>query len=76
MLDTWLREAVAFQLCIEPNTIKDESDLIELGADSLDIVELIMEIEEEYDILIPDDKITTSLTFGGLKALINATTGN
>lgn len=70
MLDTWLRETIAFQLCIEASTIKEDSDLTDLGADSLDIVELLMAVEEEYDIRIPDDKVSLPLTFAGLKGLV------
>lgn len=38
-----------------PETIMLSSSLVELGADSLDTVELVMELEEQFDIAIPDD---------------------
>lgn len=51
------------QLGIEEAEVKMESNFIDdLGADSLDTVELVMAFEEEFDIEIPDDeaeKITT-----------------
>ena len=58
-----VRSILAEQLDIDEDTITLESLIIEdLGADSLDIVELIMGIEEEFDIEIPDEdaeKLTT-----------------
>ena len=44
------------QLSVAPDDVKMESTFIDdLGADSLDIVELIMAFEEEFNIEIPDD---------------------
>ena len=58
-----LKEIVIDRLDVEEGQIKNEGSFIEdLGADSLDIVELIMGIEEEFDIEIPDEdaeKLTT-----------------
>ena len=58
-----LKEIVVDRLNVEEDQIKPEASFVEdLGADSLDIVELIMGIEEEFDIEIPDEdaeKITT-----------------
>ena len=43
--------------------IKNNSSLIDdLGADNLDIVELIMSFEEKFDVEIPDDKIKKLIT--------------
>ena len=51
-------EIIAEQLSLRKNDIRLESRLIDdLGADSLDIVELIMEMEEEFDTEIPDEQI-------------------
>ena len=45
------------QLGVESDRIKPEASFIDdLGADSLDIVELVMAMEEEFDIEIPDDE--------------------
>ena len=56
-------KVVAEQLSVDPTNIKPDSSFIEdLGADSLDIVELVMALEEEFSIEIPDEeaeKITT-----------------
>jgi len=53
-----LREIVMDRLDVEEDQIKPEASFVEdLGADSLDIVELIMGIEEEFDIEIPDEDV-------------------
>ena len=50
-------KVVAEQLSIEVSEIKAESKFTEdLGADSLDVVELVMALEEQFDIEIPDEK--------------------
>ena len=58
-----VKEILAEQLGIDEGEIKLESSFIDdLGADSLDVVELIMALEEEFDLEIPDEdaeKITT-----------------
>ena len=55
-ITTRLREIVMDRLDVEEDQIKPEASFVEdLGADSLDIVELIMGIEEEFDIEIPDE---------------------
>jgi len=51
-----LKEIVMDRLDVEEDQIKQDASFVEdLGADSLDIVELIMGIEEEFDIEIPDE---------------------
>ncbi len=58
-----IKEIIAEQLGVEPEEVTLESSFIDnLGADSLDVVELVMALEEEFDIEIPDEdaeKITT-----------------
>ncbi len=58
-----VKEVVAEQLGVNVDDIKEESKFAEdLGADSLDVVELVMALEEKFDIEIPDEsaeKITT-----------------
>ena len=49
------RDVVVEQLNVSPEAVKLESKIIEdLGADSLDVVELVMALEEKFDIQIPD----------------------
>ncbi|MDD2454446.1 MAG: acyl carrier protein [Synergistaceae bacterium] len=51
-----LKEIIIDRLDVEEDQIVPEASFVEdLGADSLDIVELIMGIEEEFDIEIPDE---------------------
>jgi acyl carrier protein len=53
---TRLQNIVGLQLGIEPNKVKPEADFSkELGADSLDVVELVMAIEEAFEIDIDDE---------------------
>ena len=52
-----VREIVAEQLERDVNEVTNASSLIEdLGADSLDVVELVMKMEEEFGIEIPDEE--------------------
>ena len=60
-----VKEVVAEQLNVNPDEIKEESKFVEdLGADSLDVVELIMELEEKFDIEIPDSEAENIATVG------------
>jgi len=58
-----IKEVVVEQLSVNADEVKDDAKFVEdLGADSLDVVELVMALEEKFDIEIPDDeaeKITT-----------------
>ncbi|MFR3290742.1 MAG: acyl carrier protein [Lachnospiraceae bacterium] len=57
MIFETVRELLAYQLEVSPESITPETDIFEdLGADSLDVVELVMSIEEEYDIVITDER--------------------
>mgnify|MGYP001448535645 CR=1 FL=1 len=60
-----VKEVVIDKLGVEEDAIKMEAHFIDdLGADSLDTVELIMELEEEFGIEIPDDDAETIMTVG------------
>ena len=66
-----VRELVAEQLGISQDTIKLESNILEdLGADSLDVIEMLMTLEEEYGITIPDEQISQVKTIGQIVDLI------
>ena len=58
-----VKEIIVEQLGVTPEQVTPEASFIEdLGADSLDTVELVMALEEEFDVQIPDEeaeKITT-----------------
>ncbi|MEC4984560.1 MAG: acyl carrier protein [Oscillatoria sp. PMC 1068.18] len=51
-----VKSIVIEQLDVEPDTVKPEASFADdLGADSLDVVELVMALEEEFDLEIPDE---------------------
>lgn len=53
-----VKKIIAEQLCISVDDIKDDANIIEdLGADSLDVVELLMTFEDEFKVSIPDEKL-------------------
>jgi len=60
-----IKEIIAEQLMVDLEEITEESTFVEdLGADSLDRVELIMEFEEEFGIEIPDEDAEKINTVG------------
>lgn len=53
-----VQDIISIQLGISKDTIKIESRLVDdLKADSLDVVELVMDLEQEFDIEIPDEEL-------------------
>lgn len=51
-----VRDIIVEQLGVDADRVKPEASFIDdLGADSLDIVELVMAMEEEFDVEIPDE---------------------
>ena len=66
-----IREMLAEQLEINPNEITMQTDILgDLGADSLDLVELIMGIENEYGIVITDEAVHNFKTIGDVVEFI------
>lgn len=64
-----VQKIVSEQLNVDAEQIKEESKFTEdLGADSLDVVELVMALEEEFNVEIPDDKAEAIAT---VKDVIN-----
>jgi len=60
-----VKKIIVKQLGVEEDEIAMESSFIDdLGADSLDIVELIMALEEEFDLEIPDNEAEKIATVG------------
>ena len=66
-------DIVAEQLGVDKEKVTPETSFVnDLGADSLDIVELVMELEEEFDITIPDDASEKIQTVGQAVQFIEA----
>ncbi len=60
-----MKKILAEQLDTDADSITLETDIADdLGADSLDVVEMLMSIEDEFEIEIPDEKIETLKTVG------------
>ena len=58
-----VRQIIAEQMCLDVENVKPESHIIDdIGADSLDVVEMLMSVEEVWGIVVDDDdmrKFTT-----------------
>ncbi len=68
-----VQEIVADKLGVEKSKITNEASFIDdLGADSLDTVELIMKMEEEFDIEIPDEEAEKLKTVGDVVSYIDS----
>ncbi len=53
-----VKDLLGKQLAIDPATIDDDADILDdLGADSLEVVEMLMTIESEFGIVVPDDDV-------------------
>lgn len=60
-----VKEVVVEQLNANPDEVKEDSKFVEdLGADSLDVVELVMALEEKFGIEIPDEDAEKIQTVG------------
>ena len=72
MLET-IKAILVKHLKIDPNTITENTKLQEdLGADSLDLVEIIMEFETKFGLEIPDEDILKFKTIGDAVKYIEA----
>lgn len=68
-----IQKQLAAQLNVKPEVITMQTDVIkDLKADSLDIVEMIMTLEEEFNITVPEDKASQFKTVGDLVAFIDS----
>jgi acyl carrier protein len=67
-----VKKIVAEQLQVDPDQIINEASFMEdLGADSLDVVELVMALEEEFDLEIPDEDAEKIATVGDAVSYID-----
>ncbi len=68
-----VKEIIVDQLDVEEDVIKMESVITDdLGADSLDVVDLVMSIEEEFDMEIPDEAVENIKTVGDIVSFIES----
>lgn len=66
-----LKEVVAEHLNLPVEEVKDDSRFVEdLGADSLDTVELLMKLEQEFDLQIPDEDAESLRDISAVKEYI------
>ena len=61
-----IKSIISLQLGIEIEELTDDVDIEELGADSLDVVEMLAAFEDEFGIHIPDDDVVALRTFGDI----------
>ncbi|MCM8801157.1 MAG: acyl carrier protein [Candidatus Omnitrophica bacterium] len=72
-----VRAIIAEQLGVKPEEVTEDASFIEdLGADSLDTVELVMALEEEFGIEIPDEEAEKITTVGDAIKYIESKVGN
>ncbi len=68
-----VKELIAKQLGKPIEQITDDKDVVaDLGADSLDIVEMLMTMEEEFGVTIPEDDAVNIKTVGDIIKLLEA----
>ena len=68
-----VQKLIAQQFSIEPSKITMESDLVkDLGADSLDIADMIMTLEDEFNVTVPDEMANDFLVVGKIVEFIDS----
>ncbi len=68
-----VRQIICDQLDLEEDVVTMEANILDdLGADSLDVVDLVMSLEEEFDIEIPDEQVENIKAVGDIVKYIEA----
>ncbi|MFA9380537.1 MAG: acyl carrier protein [Acetanaerobacterium sp.] len=68
-----VKQIICDQLDLEEDVVTMEANIIDdLGADSLDVVDLVMSLEEEFDIEIPDEQVENIKAVGDIVKYIEA----
>ena len=68
-----IRDELSKKFKIDPGSITRDTDIMnDLGADSLDLVELIMSLEEEYGINVTDESVYEHKTVGDIADVIES----
>ena len=76
-IEARIKEIICEQLDVKPEDVSEQKSFTEdLGADSLAIVELVLALEEQFDVKIPDDEVDKIKTVGDAVAYIKSRVGN
>jgi acyl carrier protein len=76
-IEVRIKEIICEQLDVKPEDVSEAKSFTEdLGADSLAIVELVLALEEQFDVKIPDDEVDKIKTVGDAVAYIKSRVGN
>ncbi|HWB75322.1 MAG TPA: acyl carrier protein [Nannocystaceae bacterium] len=76
-IEARIKEIICEQLDVKPEDVSEGKSFTEdLGADSLAIVELVLALEEQFDVKIPDDEVDKIKTVGDAISYIKQRTGN
>ena len=66
-----VKELISEQLDVKADDITEASNIQDdLGADSLDVVDLVMALEDEFDVEIPEDQVENIMTVGDIVKFI------
>lgn len=70
-----IKELLAKQLRLDVSTIEDDANILDdLGADSLEIVEMLMTLESEFGIVVPDEDVMSLKTVRAVAEYIESHT--
>ena len=70
-----VKDLLAKQLRLDVNTIEDDANILDdLGADSLEVVEMLMTLESEFGILVPDEDVMGLKTVRAVAEYIESNT--
>ena len=68
-----IKSVIAAQLNKSPEEITDEKEIVkDLGADSLDVIEMLMTLEEKYNITVPEEDVVNIKTVADIVNIINS----
>ena len=68
-----VRDILCEQLAVDEEKVTMEANITDdLGADSLDIVDLVMSLEEEFDVEVPDEEVENIKTVGDIVKFIES----
>lgn len=72
-MESRIRAIVAEQLGVDLGDITSDANILDdLGADSLDVVELMLTLEDEFDIEVPDEELEGMRTIGDVERYVQA----